>query len=272
MARTRTIRTETIVLRHQVFGEADRLLTLLTPNHGKVRAIAKGVRRPSSRKTGHLDLYMRSDVLLASGRNLYVVTQAQTIDAYRQLRENLVRSSYASCSIELLDSFTPDGEPNIDLYYLLEQMLSSISVSDNLSIIMRHYELHLLEMVGFRPELEFCVGDNKPIQPENQFFDALAGGVLCPQCGSGKPNVMPVSMDTLRLMRFLQRNNYSSINNLSVRSKVAAEIEKIQLHYISIQLERQLKSVDFLDRVRRLDINSFDKIISPTQAVNRFEQ
>ena len=56
MARTRTIRTETIVLRHQVFGEADRLLTLLTPNHGKVRAIAKGVRRPSSRKTGHLDL------------------------------------------------------------------------------------------------------------------------------------------------------------------------------------------------------------------------
>ena len=70
MARTRTIRTETIVLRHQVFGEADRLLTLLTPNHGKVRAIAKGVRRPSSRKTGHLDLYMRSDVLLATGRNL----------------------------------------------------------------------------------------------------------------------------------------------------------------------------------------------------------
>ena len=73
-------------------------------------------------------------------------------------------------------------------------------------------------------------------------------------------------------MRFLQRNNYSSINNLSVRSKIAAEIEKIQLHYISIQLERQLKSVDFLDRVRRLDINSFDNMISSTQAVNRFEQ
>ena len=107
---------------------------------------------------------------------------------------------------------------------------------------------------------------------KNQYFDALAGGVLCPQCGSGKPNVMPVSMDTLRVMRFLQRNNYSSINNLSVRSKIAAEIEKIQLHYISIQLERQLKSVDFLDRVRRLDINSFDNMISSTQAVNRFEQ
>ncbi len=83
---------------------------------------------------------------------------------------------------------------------------------------------------------------------------------------------MPVSMDTLRLMRFLQRNEYSAINNLSVRSKVAAEIEKVQLHYISIQLERQLKSVDFLDRVRRLEINSFDNIVSPTKAVNRFKQ
>ena len=136
MARTRTIRTETVVLRHQVFGEADRILTLLTPNHGKLRAIAKGVRRPSSRKTGHLDLYMRTDVLLASGRNLYVVTQAQTIDAYRQLREDLVRSSYASCSVELLDRFTPDGEPNKDLYWLLGKTLSRISANDNLSITM----------------------------------------------------------------------------------------------------------------------------------------
>lgn len=272
MARTRTIRTETIVLRHQVFGEADRLLTLLTPNQGKVRAIAKGVRRPSSRKTGHLDLYMRSDVLLASGRNLYVITQAQTIDAYRPLREDLIRSSYASCSIELLDSFTPDGEPNIDLYYLLGKMLSRVSTGDNLSIVMRHYELHLLEMVGFRPELEFCLGDNKSIQPENQYFDALAGGVLCPNCGIGRRNILPVSVDALKLMRFLQRNDHSVIKNLSVRSKILAEIENIQLHYISVQLERQLKSVDFLDRVRRLNNNSFNNIAREVGAVNGFEQ
>jgi len=271
MARTRTIRTETVVLRHQVFGEADRILTLLTPNHGKLRAIAKGVRRPSSRKTGHLDLYMRTDVLLASGRNLYVVTQAQTIDAYRQLREDLVRSSYASCSVELLDRFTPDGEPNKDLYWLLGKTLSRISANDNLPITMRHYELHLLEMVGFRPELDFCVGNNEPIQPEDQYFDAIAGGVLCPSCGSGKRNVWPISMDVLKLMRFLQRNSYSSVQNLSVRSKVAVELEKIQLHYITVQLERQLKSVDFLDRVRSLSNNSLDNTSRVVQTTNQFE-
>ena len=271
MARTRTIRTETIVLRHQVFGEADRLLTLLTPSHGKLRAIAKGVRRPSSRKSGHLDLYMRADVLLSRGRNLYIVTQAQTIDAYRQLREDLVRSSYASCSVELLDSFTPDGDPNIDLYWLLEKMLSRINVSNNLSITMRHYELHLLEMVGFRPELEFCLGNNELIQPEDQYFDAIAGGVICPNCGSGQSNVWPVSMDTLKLMRFLQRNTYSSIQNLTVRTEVASELEKIQLHYITVQLEKQLKSVDFLDRVRRLSNSGLDDTIRVVQNANQFE-
>ena len=103
------------------------------------------------------------------------------------------------------------------------------------------------------------------------YFDAIAGGVLCPSCGSGKRNVWPVSMDVLKLMRFLQRNAYSSIQNLSVRSKIAAELEKIQLHYITVQLERQLKSVDFLDRVRSLSNNSVDNTIRVVQTANQFE-
>jgi DNA repair protein RecO (recombination protein O) len=115
MARARAIHTETIVLRQQVFGEADRLLTLLTPDRGKMRAIAKGVRRPSSRKAGHLDLFMRADVLLALGRNLDIITQAQTLDAYRPLREELLRSSEARSCVELLDRFTTDGEANAAL-------------------------------------------------------------------------------------------------------------------------------------------------------------
>ena len=119
MARARAIRTESIVLRQQVFGEVDRLLTILPPDRGKLRAIAKGVRRPSSRKAGHLDLFMRADVLLALGRNLDIITQAQTLDPYRAVREDLLRSSYASYCVELLDSFTPEGEANHELYCCL---------------------------------------------------------------------------------------------------------------------------------------------------------
>ena len=250
MARARAIRTETIVLRQQVFGEADRLLTLLTPDRGKLRAIAKGVRRPSSRKAGHLDLFMRADVLLSIGRNLDIISQAQTLDSYRALREDLLRSSYASYCVELLDRFTPDAETNYELYQLLADTLSRVAVSDNLSLTARHYELHLLEMVGFRPELERCLGKGEPVQPEDQHFDAQAGGVLCPRCGSHGGGARPISVDALRLMRFLQRSPYSTVKNLRVRSSVSAELERTQLYYITVQLERQLKSVDFLGRVR----------------------
>jgi DNA repair protein RecO (recombination protein O) len=256
MARARVIRTETIVLRQQHFGEADRLLTLLTPECGKLRAIAKGVRRPSSRKAGHLDLFMRTDVLLALGRNLDIITQAQTLDPYRALREDLLRSSYASYCVELLDCFTPDGEANHELYRLLANTLSRLNTSDNLALTARHYELQLLDLVGFRPELERCLGKGEQIKPEDQHFDALAGGVLCSSCGSQRRGARPISVDALRLMRFLQRSPYAAVQQLRVRPKVAAELERTQLRYITVQLEKQLKSVDFLERVRHFGLSA----------------
>ena len=251
MAYPRSIRTEAIVLRQQVFGEADRILTLLTPDRGKLAAIAKGVRRPSSRKAGHLDLFMRADVLLAIGRNLDIVNQAQAIDPFRALREDLLRSSYASYCVELLDRFTPEGETNHELYRLLVDTLTRVNGIDNLALTARYYELHLLAIVGFRPELERCLGEGEPVQPEDQYFDSLSGGVLCPSCGSQIQGARPISMSALKLMRYLQRSTYEAVHHLRVRPKVASELESMQRHYITSQLERQLKSVDFLERVSK---------------------
>ena len=92
----RSFRTPAVILRRQDFGEADRLLVVLTPEHGKLRAIAKGARKPQSRKAGHIELFMRTKMLFARGRALDLVTQAELIDAYRPLREELVRVTYAS--------------------------------------------------------------------------------------------------------------------------------------------------------------------------------
>ena len=275
MVRARAIRTETIVLRQQVFGEADRLLTLLTPDRGKLRAIAKGVRRPSSRKGGHLDLFMRSDVVLALGRNLDIITQAQTLESYLALRDDLLRSTYASYCVELVDSFTPEGETNHELYWLLADTLSHLSGSNNLSLITRYYELHLLELAGFRPELERCLGQGECVQPEDQYFDPLVGGVLCPRCGSQRKGAWPISMDALRLMRFMQRSPYGAVANLRVRRNVVTELERTHLRYITMQLERQLKSVDFLERVRRSSLNDAATITgvpTPVRAANPARQ
>src|SRR5947209_5448766 len=119
MPAPRVYRTEAIVLKGYDYGEADRVLTLYAPEHGKVRAIAKGVRRTKSRKAGHLDLFTRSSLLLATGRQFDIITQAETIETFRAVREDLWLSTCAHYVAELVDGFTAEQLPNYPVYALL---------------------------------------------------------------------------------------------------------------------------------------------------------
>src|SRR5436305_15097079 len=118
MPAPRVYRSEGIVLKAYNYGEADHILTLFTPNAGKLRAVAKGVRRTKSRMAGHLDLFTRSSLLVARGRQLDIVTQAETLENFRAMREDLVRLSYGHYVSELLDSFSAEGLANEPLYAL----------------------------------------------------------------------------------------------------------------------------------------------------------
>ena len=151
MRRDRSLRTEAIVLRRSDFGEADRLLTLYTREAGKLRAIAKGARKPKSRKTGHIELFMRSDFLIASGRNLDIVTQAELVEPHRNLAMDLRRMTYASYSAELLNNFTPDEEKHSGLYQLMSNALGWFDTSDNLMLAARYFELRLLCLLYTSP-------------------------------------------------------------------------------------------------------------------------
>src|SRR5512140_1231536 len=118
-ARERSIRVETVVLRHADWGEADRILVLYTRESGKIRAVAKGVRKLRSRKAGHLEPFTRVTLMLAHGRDMWIVTQAETVDAFQPLREDLLLTGYAANVIELLDRFTYEEGENRSLYSLL---------------------------------------------------------------------------------------------------------------------------------------------------------
>lgn len=251
MPRERVYRTEAIVLRRRDFGEADRLLTLFTPERGKIRALAKGARKPTSRKAGHVELYTRAQLLIAQGREMDIVTQAETVDAYRPLREDLLRTGYASYCVELLDKFAPEGLENRRLYDLLAQALGWVCTARDLRLIVRYYELQLLSAAGYQPELFRCVVKGETIRPEDQFFSPPDGGAVCPACGVDRAGVMPVSQGALKLLRFFQTQPYDRITALAVRPGVHAELERLMSRNITYLLERQLKSAQFLRLVRR---------------------
>ncbi|MDD2694633.1 MAG: DNA repair protein RecO, partial [Anaerolineales bacterium] len=152
-ARERSFRVEAVVLRHTDWGEADRMLTLFTREMGKLRAVAKGVRRERSRKAGHLEPFTRVHLLLARGREIPIITQAETIDAYLPLRQDLKRVGEASYIVELIDRFTFEEEENPGMFRLLADTLSRLAGGDEPSLALRYYEMRLLDMIGFRPKL-----------------------------------------------------------------------------------------------------------------------
>lgn len=124
----RLYRSDVVVMRRQDLGEADRILTLYSPTHGKLRAVAKGARRPKSRLGGHVELFTHVNVLVAQGRNLDIVTQAETVRAYPNIRTGLWRAAYAAYAVELVDGFTEERLENEPIFDLLLQMLNTLEV------------------------------------------------------------------------------------------------------------------------------------------------
>ncbi|MCL4867594.1 MAG: DNA repair protein RecO [Anaerolineae bacterium] len=251
MSRERTFRTEAIVLRRTDFGEADRLLTLYCREFGKLRAVAKGARKPQSRKTGHVELFMRTQFLLAEGRDLPIITQAEMVQAYRALREDLVRTTYAAYGVELLDQFTPDEERNSRLYDLLAAALSWFATTHNILGAARYYELRLLTLVGFQPQLFHCVRCETPVAEQDQFFSAELGGILCPNCQPFDRKAKPISAAAVKVLRHLQTRDWKTAQALNLKRSLHTELETIMHFYLRYHLERQLKSVDFLHRLRQ---------------------
>jgi DNA repair protein RecO (recombination protein O) len=248
----RTFRTDAIILRRQDFGEADRLLTLFTPEHGKLKAIAKGARKPAGRKTGHVELYTRAAMMINYGRELHIVAQAELIEPFLPLREDLERGAYASYVVELLDHFSETEETNQSLYHLLDATLGWLSEPEvDLRLLARFYELKLLELVGFQPSLFNCAVGQEEIQPQDQFFSVMEGGVVCPLHARTGSFITPLPLTTLKTLRYLQTREYDVVKRLRVDGVLHLELERTLQNYIVHLLERRLKSVDFIRKLRR---------------------
>jgi DNA repair protein RecO (recombination protein O) len=242
---------EAVVLRHSDWGEADRLLWLFTRELGKVRAIGKGLRKPRSRKAGHLEPFTRASLQLARGRDLWIVTQAEAIDAHLRLRDDLLRVGYAAYVVELLDRFTYEEGEHREMYRLLADTLARLDQEPEAVLPVRYYEVRLLDLLGYRPQLFNCAHCGKEIKAEDQYFSASLGGVLCPGCGSNTAGAQPISMNALRYLRHFQRSRYAEASRARVGTGVDREIELVMQHYLTYLLERGLNTPAFLRRVRK---------------------
>lgn len=250
-SRERSFRVEAVVLRHSDWGEADRILTLYTRERGKLTAIGKGVRKLRSRKAGHLEPFTRVALQMAQTRDMPIITQAETIQGYPALREDLLLFTYGSYVIELVDRFTFAGEENQTIYRLLAASLERLNQGLLPDLVIRYYEIRLLDQLGFRPKLFQCARCESEIQPLDQFFSAQEGGVLCPRCGAGTQGARPISMKALKYLRHFQRSAFTEAARAQIAPGEYSEMESILQHYLTYLLERNLNTPVFLRRIIR---------------------
>ena len=247
----RVYKTEAIVLRHSEFGEADKILTLYTPNMGKLRAVAKGVRKPTSKLGGHVELLTYCSLMLARGRDLDIITQGEIIDGFSPLRGDLWRIGCAFYLAELVDAFTAEGVENYPIFRLLLDALHWLCQERKAELVLRYFELHLLSHLGYRPQLQECLNCKSALKPTANFFSVSGGGVLCPACADTEPVTRPLSLNALKVLRFLQDNDFATASRLRLSPDLSRELEQLLREYIRYLLERELKSTKFLHRLKQ---------------------
>lgn len=250
--RARIYKTQAIVLKSMDLGEADRVLTVLTPHSGKLRVIAKGIRRTRSRIGGGLEPFNDVHLVMAVGRTFDVVTQTSLQDPHLELRNDLLSTASAWYLVELADRFCEDRAESHAAFVLLAEALTALDAPRELvdhGVVERWFELHLLEAMGFRPELTRCLECGAVIEPHGNFYSAVAGGLLDAECAHAALGARPISGEALKLLRHVQRSSLGGAVRVTVPVAVSREAERLSRDTVRSVLEREMRSLDFLDEV-----------------------
>ncbi len=251
MPSRRLYATDAIVLSRFDLGEADRVLTLITPELGKLKAIAKGVRRPTSRLGGSVEPFAELHLNLARGRTFDVVTGVIVVRAFLRLRDSLEGAATAWYLAELADRSLEERHAAEPVYLLLRRAYELLEAGMAADRVARWYEMHLADELGMRPEVDRCVECDRVLGAAEAYrWVPPLGGVLCERC-PGPPAVRAgLSLEALKVLKAYQRMDVEALAALRIPASVEREVEEAMRGFIGHALEREARSLGFLDEVR----------------------
>jgi DNA repair protein RecO (recombination protein O) len=242
-----TYREEAVVLRKLDYGEADRIYTLLTKEHGKIGAIAKGVRKTSSKLASALEVYSQVDIQLAQGRNLDVITQVVRKQKPR-IEADLERTSRAALIAELAERMCEDRHPIEDLYQLTCWALDELAVDPEPRRAGAFFLSAALDLMGYAPQLGECASCGRPLAEAAHAFSAASGGFLCSSCAD--PAEPVVSPGAIKVLRVMFRRDVELYRRLKLSTAIMDEVDDVLADQLEYHLDKRLNSLKFLRRMR----------------------
>jgi DNA repair protein RecO (recombination protein O) len=232
---------EGIVLKTIKLGEADRIVTIFTRGNGKVRAVAKGVRKTKSRFGARLEPFTHVELLIYKGRNLDTITGADIVSSFDSIRTDYRKLTSAAALVEIVEKITPDREQAFSTYALLLAGLDALSVTTSDSIVPA-FLVKLLSISGYHPQLTTCVGCSSPGPLVG--FSAVGGGAVCESCWREDRDSMPLAPDRIALIAWLLASDLGAVDGADAAA--TGEITQILRRYAEYHLERPLKSLQLL--------------------------
>ncbi|OAI39905.1 hypothetical protein AYO38_06690 [bacterium SCGC AG-212-C10] len=254
--RPRVWKTEGIVLRRRNIGEADSIFTIYADREGKFDAIAKGVRKVRSHMRGHIEPLMRTRVMLAQGRTLDVLTQAEVVQAYRNIREDLSRGADAMYCAELVDRFTIEHGHNPGVFGWLAAVLDALEAGSPHHVL-RQFELQMLALAGYELQLDGCGLCGARLPEEETLFSTSAGGLLCVQCRPSGGTGRMLTVRAVKVMRFARVAGCAEFAALRVSPDLDAELRAALGSMVHAVLERQPLTERYVDEIAALDRRTF---------------
>lgn len=242
-------KTKGIILRTHKLGEADRIITILTSNYGKVGAVAKGVRKTKSKFGSRLEPFTHVDLVLYKGRNLDIVTQAEIVDSFSEIRESFDRITYGSAMLDLVNKVAVEGERDVALYNLLLKSLKVNSqAKKNFRLLLIAFDIKLMAVSGYMPKLERCViCEKKP--GVKMRFSFEWGGVTCEECNFSDKNTIVVTPAAAETLLRLMRLPLSEVVALDIIARLEDELYLLMRDYVTYYIQARLKSRECLSQL-----------------------
>lgn len=242
------LRVEGVVIRTRDLGEADRIVSLYTREKGKIRAVAKGARRPRNRFASLAQVLVHGRFGVFQSRGLGTLSQAELIASFKAIRIDLLRTAYALSIAELYDHMMEEGYPAPELYGLLLSTMRAIESAQpaDLEKIYVSFALKFLALMGYAVELDHCVkcGDESD---SLVWISPKLGGIVCTACRLEATDAIQVSLGIVQVMRRLFRSNFRMVSSLRVQSRDLQIIRRAIRDSIELQLSSPLRSMDFLE-------------------------
>jgi len=242
----RVYKTQAIVLRRFDFGETGRQLIAFTPDFGKISLIAKGTKKPTSKLAGHLEPLTLTQLVVASGRNIDTVTQAQTIKSFANVRSDSRVIPFGLIVAELLDRMIAEGEPNREIWALAVDTLERLNNTNDPWKPVTYFQVRLLILAGYQPELKVCSRCGQDVDPESVYFSLSAGGMVCRECSKGDPTAVVVSPNVIKALRLASLPSYEVFEKVRIPQDLRLDVEAIIRRIYAHILESDIRSIAML--------------------------